>query len=149
MKIAKLLFVIACVLGVVTGASAQNITPTTGTYVYNLTIALASNIPATTKIACIGQVEVNNDSAAPGGVIATAISIATISGSTATCKVSISYAWNLSTPATDKLIRIIQVMAPPQATFASGPYHGTQIHLSNIAVPANGATTSESVEVTL
>lgn len=147
MKMTNLLLAIVCVLGLASGASAQ--TPTTGTYVYHFTITLASPIPATTKIACVGQLEVNNDSALIGGVIATSTSLATISGTTATCKVSISYAWDLGSPATDKLTRIVQVIAPPQTVFASASYHGTQIHLGSIAMPANGATTNEDVSATL
>jgi hypothetical protein len=130
-------------------AEAQTTTPTTGTYVYNFTITLVSKIPAGTKIACIGQLQVATDSALVGGVGATATSMATISGNTATCTASISYAWNLGSPATDKLSRIVQITAPPQAVLGAAPYHGTQIHLGNIAMPANGATTTESVSITL
>jgi hypothetical protein len=130
-------------------AETQATTPTTGTYVYNFTITLVSKIPAGTKIACIGQLQVAADSVLVGGVGATATSLGTISGNTATCTVSISYAWNLGSPATDKLSRIVQITAPPQAVLGATPYHGTQIHLGNIAVPANGATTTEGVSITL
>jgi len=158
MKNCKLLFTILCLLAVVAGACAQTestsvepqtTTPTTGTYVYNFTITLLSKIPASTKIACVGQVQITSDTALTGGVIATGTSLATISGSAATCSVSISYAWNLGSPASDKFSRIIQIAAPPQSVLGTAPYHGTQIHLGNIAVPANGSTTTENVSVTL
>jgi hypothetical protein len=182
MKITKLFFVVACVLGLVASSSAQllqtkqspwnlglanpktsvsdtrsepgsveaaTVIPTTGTYVFNLTITLASTIATGTQIVCLVQIEVTGDSVL-SGVQQTVGVAATRSGNTATCTATIPYSWNLGSPATDKLDRVYSILAPVEATVGKPvPFHSAHLNLGSIAMPASGATTTDTLTATL
>ena len=128
---------------------STTVTPTTGTYVLNLTITLASTIPTATKIVCLVQIEVTGD-AALSGIQQTAAIAATRSGNTATCTVNIPYSWDLASPATDKLDRVYSILAPVEATPGTPvPFHSAHLNLGSIAMPASGATTTDTLTATL
>ncbi|MGO9403591.1 MAG: hypothetical protein ACLPVW_08985 [Terriglobales bacterium] len=147
MKITKLFLAVACM--VVLGASTFAQTPTTGTYSLTINITLASTIPSATQIVCLVQIDVTGDSVL-SGIEQTAGSAATRSGDTATCTVTIPYSWELGTPATDKLDRVYSILAPVEATYGKPvPVRSAHLNLGSIAMPANGATTTETVTATL
>jgi hypothetical protein len=124
-------------------------TPTAGTYTLTLNINLVSTIPKSTKIVCLVQIQVTGDTLL-SGIQQTAGAAATRSGNTASCTVQIPYSWNLGSPATDKFERIYSILAPIEATVGIPvPFNSGHLNLGSIAMPANGATTTETFAATL
>jgi hypothetical protein len=133
------------------------VTPTTGTLIYKFTITLKSPLPKNALVLC----------SAGGDIVETGFSadeqglgIATLeSGDTYTCSVSMPYSWQLKTASTDKIILSYkaQTYEALQVTAANGT--GTIVTstagrvssqtIAEIPVPASGATTTETVSVTL
>lgn len=138
-------------------AEAAPVVPTTGTLVFNFTITLKSPLPKGAILFCTAQ----------GAVIETSLSVtdaglglATLqSGSTYSCSVNIPYSWGLNTSSTDKIVLSYkaQTLEALQVTSANGT--GISVTstagrvsshtIPSIPVPANGATTTETVSVTL
>jgi hypothetical protein len=180
MKLMKMFFAMACVVGVVGSGFGQGLqtktpgtlgyldpetgtfrilptrsnsaeTPATvssGKFVVSFTITVSSAIAASAKIACIANATVVETSIA-FETIETADVIATRSGSTATCTVNIPYSWNLENPSDDQVILSYEISAPAEAAAtASFPQRMAQGWIANIPVPANGATTNETVMAT-
>jgi hypothetical protein len=136
---------------------APPVTPTTGTLVYNFTITLKTPLPKGGILTCTGGGEVieTKYSTDEGGFGIAKL----VSGDTYSCSVSLPYSWMLSTPTTDKILLSfkVQVNEALEITAANGT--GTTFLVSagrasaqtlpSIAVPANGATTTETVSLTL
>jgi len=133
------------------------VTPTTGTLVYKFTITLKSTLPKNALIICSagGEVIESSYSANEAG-----LGIATpVSGDTYTCSVSMPYSWQLQKASTDKIILSYkaETYLALQVTAANGA--GTTVQTTagrvssqssaEIPVPANGATTTETVSITL
>jgi len=164
MKITRLFFPAACVLvllastsatdarasaeDAVTATPATTITPTTGTYVFSFTITLTSTIGTSTKIVCSASILVSGDTLLTS-IQQTAAVAATRSGSTATCTVNIPYAWSLGNPATDKITPVYTIQAPVEGATVPTPFHYVHVQERAIALPANGATTTETVATSL
>jgi hypothetical protein len=137
--------------------SEAAVTPTTGTLVYKFTVTLKSPLPKNALVIC----------SAGGAVIETSYSaneqgfgIATLeSGDTYICSVSMPYSWQLHTASTDKIVlsykaetyEAIQVTAAngTGTTVMSTAGRASSQTIAEIPVPANGATTTEAVSVTL
>jgi hypothetical protein len=133
------------------------VTPTAGTLVYKFTITLKSPLPKNALVIC----------SAGGAVIEAGYSadeqgfgIATLeSGDTYTCSVSMPYSWQLHTASTDKIVlsykaetyEAIQVTAAngTGTTVTNTAGRASSQTIAEIPVPANGATTTETVSVTL
>lgn len=102
----------------------------TGTVVYRLTVAIASSIPTSQEIACMGSIM-------HGGGTSSYMEMATVtatrSGSTATCTVSIPYKWSKAETAS---------VIIPQITVSAGERRYLSHSLTPIALPASGATTT-------
>jgi hypothetical protein len=140
----KLFLTLTCILLFVGSMSAAT-TPTTGTYTINFTLTVASNIPTTADISCSSELEVTGDKV--GTIVETAAALATRSGSTATCTVSIPYSWNLESPTTDKLYVLYTIIAPANTTVVY-PAPSRTSHLDSpytTGVPATGTTTTVNV----
>ena len=133
------------------------VTPTTGTLAFNFTITLKSPLPKNGFITCTGGGSVieTKDSVDEGG-----FGIATlVSGDTYSCSVSMPYSWPLATPTTDKIILSFKVQINEAIQVGATNGTGTSLlitagrassqTLASIPVPANGATTTETVSVTL
>lgn len=138
-------------------AETPAVTPTTGTLVFNLTITLKSALPKNAILICSAQ----------GAVIETGFSttedglgIAKLeSGSTYSCSVSMPYSWPLATPTKDKII--LSYKAETLEALQVTAENGTAVSVTStagrassqvpaqIVVPANGATTTETVSITL
>jgi hypothetical protein len=147
MTITKLLLGLTCILLFVRSMSAAT-TPTTGTYTISFTITVASSIPTTDDISCSSELEVTGDKV--GTVVETASALATRSGSTATCTVTIPYSWNLETPTTDKLYVSYYLLTPANTTVVD-PAPARTSHLDSpytTGVPASGSTTTVNVTAT-
>ena len=154
MKVRKLVLAVACVLVFLVANTFEPVpaeaagTPTTGTFEFTFTITVSSTIATNTQIGCVVQLEVTGDKVTPG-IVETAGYAATRSGGAATCIVDVSYSWNLGTPATDKVILLYTIEAPVLGGAYAVPYRSTHGNLGTIAVPANGATTTETVAATI
>jgi hypothetical protein len=141
-------------------ADAPPVAATTGSLVFKFTINAKSGIPKNGVIDCTVNVYVTDASgfnASERGA-----GVATLSsGTTYTCTATIDYSWLLTSPTTDKItVQDVSagVLYGYQATATNGtaivvePVAGRTSSQSNIApftVPANGATTTETVSITL
>lgn len=141
-------------------SEAPPVAATTGTLTFKFTINAKSGLPKNAVISCSANVLVTDSS----GFNATerGVGIATlVSGTTYSCTATIDYSWLLTSASTDK-ITVQDVSASVlygyQATATNGtaivvePVSGRTSSQSSIApfnVPANGATTTENVSITL
>lgn len=138
-------------------AAAEAATDATGKLVFNITITIASTIPAASVITCNAAAYVvdnlNDTTFTFLAITKDATVVATRSGSTAQCTVTIPYSWKLITASADTISPSIQIQALDEATnpAARTVIEGTlDQDLSDIKVPAAvGATTTETVAVTL
>ena len=121
----------------------------TGTLVFNFTITVKANISSTAKIQCTATASLL-DSSTANEIIEQDTVLATRSGSTATCSPTINYSWNLGSSSTDKISLGWIISAPSEASTSSAlPSRvSEQLNFSSISVPANGATTTETLTPT-
>lgn len=179
MKITKLFLAVACLMGLVASTFAQfaqtepspwnvnsadpetnasrahsargsmkpeAVAPTTGTFVFNFTITLSSTISTSTQIGCGAILTVTGDKITTS-INEQANAVAIRSGNTATCTFDIPYSWALGNPTTDKVSVLYGVASP--ASGGTVPIRTSQQRLASISLPANGATTTETIAVTL
>ena len=130
--------------------------PSTGTIATTLTIRLASTFPAGFKVVCSSVIlaqSINMLSDTFTSFEESASSLATVSGTTATCTVRTPYAWTL--PAAGATVQNF-VMGTYQVNVYTGDSalpgllrsaEGQYLHLTNI--PAVGTITTVPVSVTL
>ena len=140
-------------------AEAPAVTPRTGTLTFTITILAKSAVPKNGIVTCTGSAEVSDGSA--GFSSAEAVTgIAKLStGTTYTCPLTIHYSWALSTPATDMVSLAVeanieegfQVTATNATTTFVQPaaIRSSSQDVGTIKVPANGATTTETISITL
>lgn len=123
--------------------------PFGGTINFNFTITVKANITSTAKIQCTGMATVL-DLSAQNEILEQASVLATRSGTTATCAVTIPYLWNLASGTTDKLTLGYIISAPSEAALtASLPSRNSeQLAFATISIPANGSTTTETLTPT-
>jgi hypothetical protein len=122
--------------------------PFGGKFVFNFTITVDSAIASTAKIICEATAS-TEDVASLNLILETASVTATRSGSTATCTVTIPYSWNLSSATTDKVSLTYQIFAGPSSTTNPLATRVSEQNLKTISVPANGATTTETITATI
>ncbi len=136
------------------------VAPTTGTLIFKFTITAKSSLPKNSVIACSGGAFVSESSGFSSTEKATGIATL-VSGTTYTCTSTINYSWLLSSPSTDK-IQFQNIHASSSYGYQVTATNGTAIlvqpvggresdqsPLAPISVPANGATTTENVSITL
>jgi hypothetical protein len=130
----------------------------TGKIVTNFAITIQSTIPTTTPIDCTVTAGVadGNILVPPftifNNILEQATVVATRTGSTAKCAVTIPYSWNLSSKATDKVQLTYTVIAQSNsATQAPGTLinRNSSQTIATIGIPAAGATTTETVKATI
>ena len=120
-----------------------------GKFVFNFTITVSSTLATTDKIACSATASLE-DVSSLNFIVENAEVVATRTGSTATCTVTIPYSWNLSSSSLDKVSLTYQIIAPVEATGAAVlPSRLSEQGLGSISVPANGATTTETITATI
>ena len=123
--------------------------PQTGTIVVNFTITIKSVIPATAPINCSVEATVTEVSAGGVNIISDGATVAaTRTGNTAKCTVTIPYSWMVSNTATARLSLNYSLVASRPGT--TGLLNRTSIGtIATIPVPANGATTPQTVNTVL
>jgi len=135
------------------------IAPTTGTIDVNVTITLKTALPTGGSIACVADFIALSENALTASILSyneEAAVKATVSGSTATCKVAIPYSW-LIPPASTTVLNSLSgsltvTMGVPGTTTATVPIltrSNSQNILTGGKIPATGATTTYAVAVTL
>jgi hypothetical protein len=122
-----------------------------GTLVVNFTITIRSAIPTTTPIFCNVSALVTEVSASGVNLIQEdAVVAATRTGNMAKCTVTIPYSWVVVNPVTASVTlsyNLIATKTPAGTTgFVSRLSTGT---IASIPVPANGGTTTETVNAVL
>jgi len=123
-------------------------TPTTGKLVINIKIDVNPGLPAANKINCgadaITGDEGNADIFENDGAV-----LATRSGSTATCKITLPYGWFLASASKDE-VGIGITVESTTGTEGSVPFTDAIGSTSiTIPVPANGATTTENITLSI
>lgn len=128
---------------------ASRVTTSGGKLVVNFTITVDSTIASTTKIGCnvtaLVEGEVNEIEEQAGTAVTRG------SATTVACSVTIPYSWKLSTPTTDMVSLTYTITSPTEISTATLEYPlriSTQ-SIATIKVPANGATTTETVAATI
>lgn len=124
-------------------------TPTTGKFVFNIKIDVNPGLPTTAKIGCSASLA-TADTATADAFENDGVAVATRSGSTATCSITVPYGWFLATPTKDE-VGIGVVIESETGTLGTPPYQvGTSTQeLILTAVPANGATTTENITTSI
>lgn len=121
------------------------VSPTTGTFVFKLTITLKSSNLASSTVVCSAVADVFPTTSANDTYFETASIEASASGTTRTCTVTIPYSWVLTAASSDEVTLSygVEAIGSSDASRSSGHTIGT------IKVPASGATTTETFAVTL
>ena len=130
-------------------AIAAATTTFNGKFVVAFNINVQSNVPSTYKIGCQVSATVL-DVGSGNTILESAMVVATRSGTTATCTVTIPYSWGLASAATDKVMLNYLITSPVMATATTAlPSRTSSQGIGQIAVPANGSTTNKSVNATI
>lgn len=126
--------------------AAASITPTTGKFVFNISVNIQSNLPANSVIICGAGANVADVTASFTTIEEQAEVVATRSGSKATCTVTIPYSWPLVSPSQDMVGRSFTISATAQNVVVARQ----SIHsLAPIKTPANGATTTDTISAVI
>jgi hypothetical protein len=112
-----------------------------------VTLTITLKTTGLTNITCSEEVSVLDAPTSPRFFAESNTVVATGTGGTRTCKLSIPYAWALVTQSSDSMSTSYAVVGstgtgPPQRTSSLSP-------LDTRKVPANGATTALTAAVTL
>lgn len=124
--------------------------PQTGTISVNLTITIKSAIPTSSQIICGVTATVTEVSGLGVNIISDEASVvATRTGNTAKCTVTIPYSWAVSNPATAK-VNLNYNLAAGKATTGTGLVSRSSTgSIASIPIPANGTTTAQTVNAVL
>lgn len=135
---------------------APPVTPTTGTLTFKFTIAMKTPLPKNAVLICSAGAAVIETSYS---TTESAFGIATLSsGTTYACTATMHYSWLLNSPATDKVILSYkgQVLEGIQVTATNGTAttvitggRSSSQTTASIPVPISGASTTETISVTL
>lgn len=117
---------------------APPVTPTTGTFVLNLTVTILTSYPGTETFSC--GLSANTFESATGLSFFESHQVAaTKSGSTLTCSFGLPYSWALTTPTNDS----VTVSYTVNAVNGTGlPNREAEHGIAHIKVPATGTTTT-------
>jgi len=137
---------------------ATAVTPTTGDLVLKFTLTVKATIPKNGVIGCTAEATVSDSSGFSADEHASGVATL-VSGTTYSCTATIHYSWLLSSPTADKIYitstSTLEYGYEVTATNGTGTVveavsaRGSTQPVAAISVPANGATTTESVSMTL
>lgn len=122
----------------------------TGTFSFDITVKLVTPVASGHELACTAGASVD-DLSGTGFYIESASAVAKVTGSSATCTVSIPYSWSLSDGATDSVSLSYDLEIVPTTTNAALAFT-SRTHSSELApikVPATGVTTAVPISATL
>jgi len=138
---------------------APAVTPTTGTFTFNFTLTVKATIPKNGIITCTANASVFDTGS---GFTADEKAFGTaklVSGTTYSCALTIHYSWLLSSASTDmvsldakgEIDDGIEITATngTATTVVGADVRSSNQTFGSIKVPANGATTTETVNITL
>jgi hypothetical protein len=128
--------------------AAAAITPTTGTYVYNVTITVSSALPTTATIICNLSGGVDDP---VSGVYSNEVEVtAKRTGNTATCTLTMPYSWDLASPTKDTVELDLGITAT-SGSFGSAGYYFEEFIApgTTSTVPKTGTTTTQNVTATI
>jgi hypothetical protein len=128
--------------------TAAAITPTTGTFVFNVTITVSSALPTTAVIGCTVSGGVAD---LLTGEFSNFVGVtAKRTGNTATCTLHMPYEWYLGQPTKDVVELDLDVSASV-GTIGSAGYYAEEFIAPIVtqAVPVNGTTTTKNVTTTI
>jgi hypothetical protein len=141
-------------------AVASAVTPTTGTFIFKFTLTVKSAVPKNSVIVCKGIALLNGDSSGYT-TQENATGIATrVSGNTYSCTATVNYSWPITSASTDKIYlqADVSINYSLQVTASNGT-SVTDVLITTraahpnfappIGVPLNGATTTETFNLTL
>ena len=121
--------------------------PFTGTITVTITVTLKT--AGLTNVVCSADTSVGDASFSRNFAEQDTV-LATGTGSTRTCKLSIPYSWALTTQATDTMSTSYTVTGSASTTTTAPPIRSSSLSpMDTRKVPANGATTALTASVTL
>ncbi|HEX6899766.1 MAG TPA: hypothetical protein VF789_08635 [Thermoanaerobaculia bacterium] len=124
----------------------------TGTIIVNITITIKSAIPAASPISCgvsATMADIDISAGSVNVISETATVVATRTGNTAKCTVTIPYSWTVMNSASAK-VSLTYNLIGGKATATTGLQVRSSIGpIANIPVPANGSTTTKTVNAVL
>jgi hypothetical protein len=125
------------------------VTTVGGKFVVNFTITVDSTIASTTKIGCNVEASLADGTNFISEQAGTAVTRG--SATTVACSVTIPYSWKLSTASTDMVSLTYTITSPTEISTATleYPLRISSQSIATIKVPANGATTTETVTATI
>lgn len=124
-------------------------TAQTGTITINFTVTIKSAIPAAAVVNCGVSANVTEVSAGGVNIIIESASVAaTRTGNTAKCTVTIPYSWTVTNPATARL-NLSYTLSASKAGATGLLSRSSSGGIASIPVPANGATTTQTVNAVL
>lgn len=135
-------------------APPASASPTTGTVDVTIQITIVSTLATGSKIDCLSTLFAEQIFTAGGDAYfdENETVTATVSGTTATCKVSIPYAWLLSSASTVETsftgTYTVEASAPAKSTGII-ERSSTGTFVSSTTIPASGTTSTYTVSVTL
>jgi hypothetical protein len=134
-------------------------TPTTGTLDLNFTLTVKTAIPKNGVITCLAVASVSDPGTGFGANERSFGTAKLVSGTTYSCALKINYSWRLGAPTKDKirLDATANMGEGYQITATNGPVidvvsvivRGTGQSILTFNVPANGAVTTEAINITL
>jgi hypothetical protein len=137
---------------------APAITPTTGTLVFNFTVSAKTAIPKNGLVTCSADASVFDSSGFTATENVTGIA-KLVSGTTYSCALKIPYSWLLASAGTDTISLTVDAAIGDGLQITATNGTGTVVTptsvrdssqaIGTIKVPANGATTTETVAITL
>jgi hypothetical protein len=127
---------------------AAAITPTTGKFVFVVTITVSSALSTSAVIGC--EVAGGVADLTTGEFTNIVAVTATRTGTTAKCTLTVPYSWDLATPAKDTVAFDLSVTASV-GTFGSATFYDETFTAPGVTmkVPANGATTTQDITTTI
>lgn len=137
--------------------AAATAVATTGTLVAKFTMKLVTPVPSGGEVLCGLNASVQDENTSTytfaNQIFESASTKAAVSGSTATCTVTIPYSWFLTYASTDtvQLTYMLYVLNGTATTQANEARSSSQYvpGAGAIRVPANGATTTYTISATL
>jgi hypothetical protein len=128
--------------------AAATISPTTGTFVYDVTITVSSALPTTAVITCDLSGGVDDPLT---GLFSNEVGlVAKRSGNTATCTLTMPYSWDLGEPTKD-MVELDLTISATNGTYGTTSYYYEEFIAPETTsiVPKTGTTTTKSISATI